>query len=321
MRFIRALKNPDRLLTNFTENAKMIEQLVSSDDIQKDGVIRKMDKKLIYFVNNNLCTKYGINFNYSTMTESFNLHLHDFYELEIVTRGGCVECLNGDSFEISEGDVYILTPSDIHNFILPEKGGHVEIFNVSFYKEYVTYHIRECLDKITTALVPKIEPEQYQLIYQLAKRAKEGILSENASNRAAAEHMLSCILCMLLGMRNTVGIKTSNEKSRVSLILDYISNNYCNDISLSDTADKFQISKCYLSTLLTTNLGKGFREVLNIYRMRQVTNELLLTEKSITDICYDAGYQNYVHFSRLFKQQFGMTPSQYRTQVDGIVKM
>lgn len=245
MRYIRALKNPDRLLTNFTENAKIIEQLVSSDDIKKDGVIRKMDKKLIYFVNNNLCTKYGINFNYSTMTESFNLHLHDFYELEIVTRGGCVECLNGDNFEISEGDVYILTPSDIHNFILPEKGGHVEIFNVSFYKEYVTYHIRECLDKITTALVPKIEPEQYQLIYQLAKRAKEGILSENASNRAAAEHMLSCILCML-GMGNTVGIKTSNEKSRVSLILDYISRNYCNDISLSDTADKFQISKCDL---------------------------------------------------------------------------
>ena len=57
-----------------------------------------MDKKLIYFVNNNLCTKYGINFNYSTMTESFNLHLHDFYELEIgsagIMRGYTADVLN-----------------------------------------------------------------------------------------------------------------------------------------------------------------------------------------------------------------------------------
>lgn len=279
-----------------------------------------MDKKLIYFVGNNLYTRYGIYFNYSTMTKSFNLHLHDFYELEIVTKGSCSECLNGEYFNISEGDVYILTPSDIHNFVLPEDDGHVEIFNVSFYKDYVTEHIREYLEKINTPIVPKVDPEQFKLIYSLATQAKEALLSDNPYKNAASEHMLSSILCMLLGMENTFNKIMTKNKSRISLILDYISKNYANDLCLGDTADKFSISKYYLSTILSDNLGKGFREILNIYRLRQATNELLTTDKAITDICYDAGYQNFSHFSRVFKQHFGMTPTEYRSQVNKINK-
>lgn len=280
-----------------------------------------MNNKLIYNVDGGKYTKSGIFFNYSAMKESYNLHWHDFYELEVVVSGKCGECLNGEYFEVSEGDVYILTPPDIHSFILPDEGGHVGIASVRFYEAFVSEHIRECLKKITTAIIPKVEPEQYRMILSLADRAKEEMRSPNAFRNAAAEHMLSCILCMLLSMENVHKPQKSNDKSYISLVLDYISNNYTNDISLEDAADALSLSKCYLSTLMSDNIGKGFREILNVYRLRHVTTELLSTEKTITDICYGAGYQNFSHFSRVFRQHFGMTPAQYRKQVDGMICM
>lgn len=275
------------------------------------------DKKLLYLTGTNVTPKSGLYFFTSRMIESFNLHMHDFYELEIVTSGSCGEYLNGNYFEISVGDICVITPFDIHNFVLPDTGGHVETFGIHFYQRLISENIRACLERITMPLVPKVNPAQYQLLFSIAMRAREELLSENAFRNAAAEHLLCSMLCMLLGMDNTFGTTAQNEKSRISSALGYISENYSHDISLEDVADKLSISVYYLSSLFNETLGKGFREILNLYRLRQVTNELLSTQKSITDICYDAGYQNFSHFSRVFKEHFGMSPSQYRKQTDG----
>ena len=277
-----------------------------------------MDKKLEYLFgdNFNLMTKMkrGIIFHFSHVLCSYHIHMHDFYEIEIVMEGGCGEYINGKYFEFSEGDIYVMTPNDIHNIILPKNGGKAEIFNIRFYKEHVTDNLRGCLDRITMPLIPRLEPEQYQFILSLASQAKDEMTSDSVLRQSAAEYLLCSILCMLLDMQNKFSAVMNKDQTRISLVLDYIARNYTRDISLDDAADEIAISKFYLSSILTANIGKGFSKILNIYRLRQVTNELLSTDKSITDICYDAGYQNFSHFSRVFKNRFGMTPSEYRNK-------
>ena len=258
--------------------------------------------------------KHGVIFHYSNVSCSYYLHMHDFYELEIVMDGCCGEYINGNYFEFSEGDIYVLTPNDIHNIVLPENSGSTKIFNIRFYKNHVADNLRQCLDKITIPLIPRLEPEQYRFILSLASRAKDEMSSDSALSQCAAEYLLCSILCILLDTQNKFSSVVNKDQTRVSLVLDYIAKNYTNDISLDDAANEIAISKFYLSSILTSSIGKGFSKILNIYRLRQVANEILSTDKSITDICYDAGYQNFSHFSRAFKQHFGMTPSEYRSK-------
>lgn len=291
-----------------------------------DGGKAKMDEEkkrnqMAYHVGLRPFVKSGIYFYHIVLNESYALHGHNFYELEIVTEGGCRECVNGEYVEVSAGDVYILTPNDYHNYILPESGGQVKIHSIRLYFSLVSDHVRECLSRIKSVLIPKVDNESFRIISSMAEQANEKLKSTNPFMIAAAEYMLDSIICMLTGMENTFSAAKINDKSYISLLLKYVSENYREDIDLADAAEKLAISKGYLSSLINSYFGRGFPEILNDYRIRQVTCELLSTNKSVTDICYDAGYQDCAHFSRVFKRCIGMTPTQFRKSFEGKVEV
>ena len=51
-----------------------------------------------------------------------NVHWHTYYELELVVRGKGTHVINGTSYPFKEGDVFLLMPSDFHEFKLEEEG-------------------------------------------------------------------------------------------------------------------------------------------------------------------------------------------------------
>jgi len=102
-----------------------------------------------------------------------------------------------------------------------------------------------------------------------------------------------------------------NQQTRQNL--EYVlENNYMNPVSLEDLA--------YLSGRSLSGFKRDFQAQYKIapsqwIRERRLTRakELLAsTEMSVTDICYSLGFENVSHFSRLFKEHYGHTPSSYR---------
>ena len=90
---------------------------------------------------------------------------------------------------------------------------------------------------------------------------------------------------------------------------------YNQDMLLSMLARKFGLNKSYISNLIGKTTLQNFRAYLNGYRLKKA-KELLKnteknTEKNITDICFECGYNNICTFNRVFVEAVNMTPKEY----------
>lgn len=85
--------------------------------------------------------------------------------------------------------------------------------------------------------------------------------------------------------------------------------------SVSYMASKLFLSPKYLSDLLKQETGKTAMELMHLYVISEAKNMLVAGEKSISEIGYHLGFENPPYFSRLFKKEVGMTPTEYKSRL------
>jgi YesN/AraC family two-component response regulator len=93
-----------------------------------------------------------------------------------------------------------------------------------------------------------------------------------------------------------------------------IHDQYGEDISLSSTAKQLFISPNYLSRIFSAEIGKTFSRYLLEYRITIAKKLLKESNDKVYEISYRVGYDDIVHFSKIFKQTTGLSPNQYRNQ-------
>ncbi|HQU70823.1 MAG TPA: helix-turn-helix domain-containing protein [Calditrichia bacterium] len=77
-------------------------------------------------------------------------------------------------------------------------------------------------------------------------------------------------------------------------------------------ASQLNLSPKYLSDLLKQETGKTALELIHLYIISEAKNMLISGEQSISEIAYRLGFENPPYFSRLFKKETGMSPSDYK---------
>lgn len=96
--------------------------------------------------------------------------------------------------------------------------------------------------------------------------------------------------------------------------ITYIEQNFQNDISIEDIAVSCGLNRSYFGKIFREEMGKSPQEFLISYRMTKATELLKLTRLSIADIGNGVGYPNQLHFSRAFKNVYGISPRQWRNE-------
>lgn len=99
---------------------------------------------------------------------------------------------------------------------------------------------------------------------------------------------------------------------RMQSILDYINENYKNRISLKSLAEHEHLTPAYLSAFFKKNFSKGFYDYYNGVRLNYALSDLFNGNKTILKIAEDNGFEDPRSFVRVFREQFGVTPSEYR---------
>lgn len=94
----------------------------------------------------------------------------------------------------------------------------------------------------------------------------------------------------------------------------YIEQNFHNDISVEDIANNCGLNRSYFGKIFKESIGRTPQEFLLSYRMMKAKELLKLTGKSIGDIGNAVGYGNPLHFSRAFKNIYGIPPREWRNQ-------
>lgn len=109
---------------------------------------------------------------------------------------------------------------------------------------------------------------------------------------------------------NSLFVQSSNT---IKSILTDIAQNYEQNISLSDLAEKYHFSESYISRKIKKETGYTFVDILNEIRLMCAAS-LIKTGEKISDVCEKTGFNDQHYFSQLFKKTFGCTPSNYRNE-------
>lgn len=96
--------------------------------------------------------------------------------------------------------------------------------------------------------------------------------------------------------------------------ISFVEQNFQNDISVEDIADNCGLNRSYFGKIFRDAIGRTPQEFLLNYRMTKAAELLKLTRLSVGDIGKAVGYGNPLHFSRAFKNIYGISPRDWRSQ-------
>lgn len=104
------------------------------------------------------------------------------------------------------------------------------------------------------------------------------------------------------------------DNERINLIFNHVKNHFREDISLEQMANMVSMTVPSFCRYFKKITNKTFVQFLNEYRLVHASKLLAEEPLSITEICYECGFNNFSHFNKSFKSFAGLSPSVYRKE-------
>jgi len=254
-------------------------------------------------------------------------HDHDFYELVYVTDGFCLHDSGGSVTLLMEGDIFILKPRVSHKY----SGNRVtHIYNCLFGLEAVQDSLEELrhmpgLDRLFSPDLAVSTPRLHltlnerKAFVRLIAWMHEECETRPAGWRIRLRSLLKCLLVEYArAYLAHVGSDVENGaySAYVAQALSYIDGHYGDcGLTVHGIAAQVGVSGDYLSRQFRRVIGIAAQEYLRRYRFAR-SMELLQAGMPVSSVASQVGFRSLCHFSREFKREMGITPSQYRTQND-----
>ena len=245
---------------------------------------------------------YG-NYNYNAYIYTniqYGNHFHKNYELLYVISGETVVHLNSNPITLSEGELLLISPYSIHSFTVNDKTRlWVGVFADDYVKSFAKKHSRtqytkfKCEAKIDDCL------KEY-LFYQGTPEL----------NMAKACFYMVCSEC--LKKASIINESTIDFKGKV---IEYISDNLSDEISMSGAANSLGYEYHYFSSLFHKCFEMNFKEIVNLFRFEHAAEILLDKSIDISYIAGECGFKSIRNFNRVFKNLSGKTPTEYRNTI------
>lgn len=110
------------------------------------------------------------------------------------------------------------------------------------------------------------------------------------------------------------------DTNKIELIYKYINENFKSHISLDEVADIVSMTVPAFCRYFKKSTGRTFTNIVNEYRVVHATKLLAESNMSITDVCFNCGFNNFSHFNKLFKQFTGKSASVYRGEMNDFIQ-
>lgn len=263
---------------------------------------------------------------------SIGMHFHNFFEINLVVHGKGVHYVNGKSFAIDVGDIFVIPPGCRHGYWSLEQ---LDVYHLLLHPvflarfNYELAHLPEYIMLFDIEAVLRKETN-FQFFMKLERSKLDillphlmNILSESDRSEPESSILVDALAlyiitlmcrfyreCNLLEKRKEQVPNT--QFNTIFRCLEYIYRNYMNDIMLEDLQNVTGMTKSTLLRFFRRVTGSSPMEFINNYRVSIAKNLLLRTEMSITGIAVDTGFYDAAHFNHLFKKQNGITPGAYR---------
>ncbi len=246
----------------------------------------------------------SVSVSYRSDLSGTTLHGHDFYELEIIVGGVINTTFNGQTATVSRGDVFLMTPQDLHEY---HDGRSAEIYKLQFNGDAIPDELRmKIIDMKSRHLRPSDE------VISEAVSLLEAMQGEAVRRSAGiSAKLLECVLLLV-----TEGV-TEDEPKRDSerdmqKALFYIHEHFKDSPSLSEVASTLPLDARYFCRRFKEYTGKTYKEYLTGLKLRYARRLVLSSDMPIVMIAESAGFTTQSHFNKAFKKEYGTAPLKMR---------
>lgn len=251
-----------------------------------------------------------------TFKEAREFHWHPRTEICYITKGKCDFYVNGEEIRGRAGDILVFQSGDIHRFcaVDEECSTYICTFNPTF------LYNRQVKIPAIKKIIRKEELIQYNILHEVISIFSE-IFKENNKKENYYEIIVQSQiikLCTLLVRYFEDGkeceardIKTFEEFQK---ILDFISENYADDISLSDVANVVNYSVSNVSLMFHKFVDMNFKKYLNNIRINKSIELMKDQSMNITEVAMRCGFNNVRTFNNVFKSTTDMTPTEMKNK-------
>ncbi len=242
-------------------------------------------------------------------------------EVCYVLRGKVhLNIMKNRQWQIYENDIFVINMYDMYQ-ILPEQDGLV--LSLSIPRELASNLYPE-LEHIKIECYSFLFKEDYQEHFDRIRKDIADIFDLYSKNNSHMQLQVRALVSTLLSKLVTSFGKAKEyemEKKgieQLGLLVNYVQQNYKEDISLTKFAEKSHYSSSHLSHLMRNELGISFTEYLKTVRLQHAMR-LLQQGKGITEISGDVGFVNSNAFIKAFRDTYGVTPGKYKNAQHKIV--
>ena len=252
---------------------------------------------------------------------------HEQAEFDCVISG-CFELFLGNQrYTVRPGDIVVIPPNKLHliRSLDSENLSYIVLMLHSNIQEILFRHGEEnLLDFFSSAVTRPVlcGSESWNAWISLLFRR---LLEEAQKNKRYAENCTFALVELIIAETarqfkdiSAVEAELQYEKSDISRliknVIQYINHNFREDINLSRIAQEFWLNPSYLSRQFKYHVGINITEFITRQRLNYAKILLTITDKSISEIALETGYNNISYFNTVFKNQVGTTPRQYRKE-------
>ena len=253
-------------------------------------------------------------------------HYHEEYELHLIvaSRG---KVFVGDYIgQFEPGHLVLTGPRLPHNWISTD----VPAEGLALRDEVIQF--ADAPLRQAAALIPELAE-----VLPLLERARHGIeffgMSERARHRYTrikqlhglsryaefCDYLAELVRCNDYRLLSTVQLQSFDDDvslAQISSIVDYLSEHYCEAFSMADICQRIGMTESSFSRYFRRATGNTFTDFVNRLRINKACQLLMETDRYITNVCYDVGFNNVANFNRRFLQVKGMTPKEFRRQAE-----
>ena len=238
-------------------------------------------------------------------------HWHSKMEISRIMEGTCECIVNGKKYIAKEGDLVVIKSGEIHRFILGN--GDCKIYVCPFEPMFF-YNMKVDVSNLRHHIT--LEELEKSGIEHKITECFENLKNEGEFNKKCGELIFKANLLQVYGLLLRYFEKKEEEnKNEISKlisfqkILEYISSNCTENLTLKSLAEEFNYNYAYLSGLFRNRIGVNFKYYLDSIRVSKAMDLLITTDMTIAEVSSACGYENIRTFNNVFKRITGVVPS------------
>ena len=255
-------------------------------------------------------------FHIDTLRNSFSydmpfFHYHSCYEIFIVVADSRKMIIQDKILQGYKGDIFLIPPQYFHRTTGSACARTVINFSYDYLKKYfyepVINKMLKCFDVFQISL----SGTDFNFILEQCHI----LLNSDSQNPNNTIFIDLAKLLFFLSDKMDYNFKereTSTSVQLASNILSYINDNYKTLSKLENISDHFFITKEYMCRLFKKYIGVTAISYLNSLKLKHACTLLTGTRKSMTDISAECGFGSPSYFSKIFKDNYTISPLEYR---------